>query len=76
LEEDLLRLKKTNKDFSKVNETLYCENKVFKEECDDLYYKKQQKEEQYKELKETVEMLRTEIGKTEEQIWRTNVHIS
>jgi chromosome segregation ATPase len=66
LEEELARYKKTNKDFRKVNETLYCENKVFQEECDELYNKKQKKEEQYKELKETVEMLRTEIGKTEE----------
>jgi len=45
LEKELHKEKKGNKELKKTMETLSCENKVFKEECDELYRKKVEKEE-------------------------------
>lgn len=41
MEEDIQKIKKEKKDLKKKKMTLVCENKVFQEECDSLYNKKQ-----------------------------------
>lgn len=51
------------------------ENQQFQEECNNLFYKKQQIEDEHRQLKEAIETLREELSRADENHLKVKIKV-